>query len=70
VDPFNIITILGSSAIAVGSDAHSPYGPGMTGFGKYVGVSFARHYRRFLWHLPDSLHRHQDPTTTACPTPA
>lgn len=42
VDPFNIITILGNSAIAVGSDAHSPYGPGMTGFGKYVGVSFAQ----------------------------
>ena len=26
-DPFNAITILGSSAIAVGSNAYSPYGP-------------------------------------------
>jgi hypothetical protein len=39
-DPFNAITILGSSAIAVGSDADSPYGPGMRGFGRYVGVSY------------------------------
>jgi hypothetical protein len=39
-DPFNTITILGSSAIAVGSNAHSPYGPGMPGFGRDVGVSY------------------------------
>jgi hypothetical protein len=39
-DPFNAVTILGSSAIAVGSNSHSPYGPGMTGFGRYVGVSY------------------------------
>jgi hypothetical protein len=41
-DPFNAITILGSSAIAVGSNSHSPYGPGMTGFGRYVGVSYTQ----------------------------
>ena len=41
-DPFNAITILGSSAIAVGADSHSPYGPGMTGFGRYVGVSYTQ----------------------------
>lgn len=41
-DPFNAITILGSSAIAVGSNAYSPYGPGMSGFGRYVGVSYAQ----------------------------
>ncbi|HLY42569.1 MAG TPA: hypothetical protein VKR52_15240 [Terracidiphilus sp.] len=40
VDPFNAVTILGQSAIAVGSDAHSPYGPGLKGFGKNVGVSY------------------------------
>jgi hypothetical protein len=39
VDPFNGLTILASSAIAVGSDADSPYGPGMKGFARYVGVS-------------------------------
>ena len=42
LDPFNAITILGTSAIAVGSDAHSPYGPGMGGFGRYVGVSYTQ----------------------------
>lgn len=41
-DPFNGITILGSSAIAVGSDAHSEYGPGMRGFGRYAGVSLTQ----------------------------
>ena len=41
-DPFNNITILGEAAIAVGSDSHSPYGPGMSGYGKYVGVSYTQ----------------------------
>jgi hypothetical protein len=41
-DPFNAVTILGSSAIAVGSDSHSPYGPGMMGFERYVGVSYTQ----------------------------
>ena len=41
-DPFNAVTILGSSAIAVGSNSHSPYGPGMTGFGRYAGVSYTQ----------------------------
>jgi hypothetical protein len=39
-DPFNAVTILGLSGIAVASDSHSPYGPGMPGFGRYVGVSY------------------------------
>ena len=42
LDPFNAITILGQSAIAVGSDSHSPYGPGMPGFARNVGVSYAQ----------------------------
>jgi hypothetical protein len=42
VDPFNTITILGEAAISVGSDSHSPYGPGMPGYGRYVGVSFTQ----------------------------
>jgi hypothetical protein len=42
VDPFNAVTILGGSAIAVGINAHSAYGPGMTGFGRYVGVSYSQ----------------------------
>jgi hypothetical protein len=42
VDPFNVITILGDSAIAVGSNSDSPYGPGMPGFARNVGVSFTQ----------------------------
>jgi hypothetical protein len=40
-DPFNAITILGTSGISVASDPDSPYGPGMPGFGRLVGVSYA-----------------------------
>lgn len=40
VDPFNLITIGGDAAIAVGANSHSDYGPGMRGFGRYFGVSF------------------------------
>jgi hypothetical protein len=42
VDPFNLLTILGGAAISVGSDSHSAYGPGMTGFGRYAGVSLTQ----------------------------
>jgi hypothetical protein len=38
-DPANIGTVLGISAITVGADSHSAYGPGLKGFGKSVGVS-------------------------------
>lgn len=62
VDPFNAITILGTAAISVGADSHSAYGPGMTGFGKYVGVSYAQDvtgefFGTFL--IPSIVH--QDP---------
>jgi hypothetical protein len=42
LDPFNVITILGDSGIAVGSDSHSAYGPGWPGFARNVGVSFTQ----------------------------
>jgi hypothetical protein len=42
MDPFNSLTILGTSAIAVGSNAESAYGPGMKGWGRYVGVSYTQ----------------------------
>jgi hypothetical protein len=41
-DPFNAVTILASSGIGVASDAHSPYGPGMPGFGRSVGVAYTQ----------------------------
>jgi hypothetical protein len=42
VDPFNILTILGFSAISVAANSHSVYGPGFDGWGKNVGVSFTQ----------------------------
>jgi hypothetical protein len=42
LDPFNAITILGISGIAIASDPDTPYGPGFPGFGKSVGVSFTQ----------------------------
>ncbi len=38
-DPANFGTILGISAITIGADSHTAYGPGLKGFGKIVGVS-------------------------------
>jgi hypothetical protein len=38
-DPSNVLTIVGISAINVGVDSHTAYGPGLKGFGKIAGVS-------------------------------
>jgi hypothetical protein len=38
-DPANFGTILGISAITIGANSHTAYGPGLKGFGKIVGVS-------------------------------
>lgn len=62
LDPFNGITILGNSAIFVAANPHSPYGPGMPGFGRNVGVSFTQDmtgefFGTFL--IPSLVH--QDP---------
>ncbi|MGC1462911.1 MAG: hypothetical protein WA802_11965 [Terracidiphilus sp.] len=62
IDPFNAITILGNSAIYVGANSHSAYGPGMSGFGKNIGVSYAQDmtgefFGTFL--IPSLVH--QDP---------
>jgi len=61
-DPFNAVTILGTSAISIGADAHSVYGPGMHGFGRLVGVSYAQDMTGefFGTFLIPSL-THQDP---------
>jgi len=40
LDPFNLIAITGEAGISIAADSHSPYGPGMFGYGRYVGVSF------------------------------
>ncbi len=41
MDPYNALTIAANSAIFIGSSSRSAYGPGMRGFGKNVGVSYA-----------------------------
>lgn len=68
-DPFNGITILGSSAIAVGSDSHSAYGPGFHGFERYVGVSVTQDMTGefFGTFLIPSI-AHQDPHYHRMPT--
>ena len=61
-DPFNAVTILGLSGIAVASDSHSPYGPGMPGFGRYVGVSYTEDITgEFFGTFLISSIDHQDP---------
>ncbi len=62
LDPFNAVTIMANAAIAVGSDSHSDYGPGMWGFAKVVGVSYSEDmtgefFGTFL--IPSIVH--QDP---------
>ena len=42
VDPFNLLTIFGEAGISVAINSHSPYGPGMAGFGRNAGVSFTQ----------------------------
>ncbi len=42
VDPLNGVSILGTSAIIIGANSHSPYGPGMPGFARNVGVAYAQ----------------------------
>lgn len=62
VDPGNNVTILAEAAIAVGSDAHSPYGPGMRGFGRNVKISYEQDMSgEFLctFLIPSIVH--QDP---------
>jgi len=42
IDPGNIVTILGTSGIAIASDSHTAYGPGWRGFGRNAGLSFVQ----------------------------
>ena len=42
VDPFNILTIAGQSALAIAANSHSPEGPGLRGWGNDTGVSFTQ----------------------------
>ncbi len=62
LDPFNLLTIAGEAAISVAANPHSGYGPGVPGWGRYVGVSFTQDltgefFGTFL--IPSLVH--QDP---------
>jgi hypothetical protein len=62
IDPFNVGTILVEGGISVAADSHSAYGPGMPGYGRYVGVSFTQDLtgQFFGTFLIPSI-AHQDP---------
>lgn len=62
VDPFNLITIGGEAGISVAVDSHSPYGPGMPGYARYVGVSFTQDMTgEFIGTFAIPSIAHQDP---------
>lgn len=61
-DPSNIGTILGISAITIGADSHTAYGPGLNGFGQLVGVSFLQDATgQFFGNFAIPAIAHQDP---------
>jgi hypothetical protein len=61
-DPANFGTILGISAITIGVDSHSAYGPGLKGFGKIVGVSLSQDATgQFFGAFAIPVLDHQDP---------
>jgi hypothetical protein len=61
-DPANFGTILGISAITIGADSHSAYGPGLKGFGKIVGVSLLEDATgQFFGAFAIPVLVHQDP---------
>jgi hypothetical protein len=61
-DPANLGTILGISAITVGANSHSAYGPGLKGFGKSVGVSLSQDATaQFFGAFAVPVIAHQDP---------
>jgi hypothetical protein len=71
LDPFNLLTIGGEAAISVAANSHSPYGPGIPGWGRYLGVSFTQDltgefFGTFL--IPSLVHQdphyHREPQAT------
>lgn len=62
IDPFNLLTIVGTSAFSVGTDAHTRFGPGALGIAKYSGVALTQDMTNafFETFLIPSID-HQDP---------
>lgn len=42
IDPFNLLTIAGNSAVNTGIDAHAAYGPGMRGFARNLAYGLSQ----------------------------
>lgn len=62
IDPFNLLTIGGTSVISVALDSHSPYGPGFDGWAKLSGVSLTQDMTNaFLETFLIPTIDHQDP---------
>jgi hypothetical protein len=62
IDPFNLLTIGGVSAISVASDSHTAYGPGMEGWAKLSGVSLTQDMtNEFFGTFLIPAIAHQDP---------
>jgi hypothetical protein len=62
IDPFNLVTIVGYSGVAIAANSHSAYGPGFAGWGRYTGYGFAQDIQvEFLqtYAIPSLVH--QDP---------
>lgn len=62
IDPFNLLTIVGTSAFTVATDAHSQYGPGGLGLAKLSGTTLTEDMTNafFETFLIPSID-HQDP---------
>jgi hypothetical protein len=62
LDPFNAVTIAGNAGITIGANSHTVYGPGMPGFARLVGVSYAEDMtNEFVGTFAISSIFHQDP---------
>jgi hypothetical protein len=61
-DPANFATIVGISAISIGINSHTAYGPGFKGFGKIAGVSLLQDATgQFFGVFAVPALAHQDP---------
>jgi len=62
IDPFNLLTIGGLSAIAIAVNSHSQYGPGVGGWAKLSGVSLTQDMtHEFVGTFLIPSLAHQDP---------
>ncbi len=62
LDPFNLLTITAFSGISIAANSHSAYGPGLKGFAKLTGYSFAGDVQgEFIGTYLIPVMTHEDP---------